>query len=345
MAEVLEHSGIAWPNPNMWIQESSGDSVWSSIRDAERKIRTQGETGHGHSPIRSEPRLLPSSLTLPNNSLDTAAWATSRAFPIPAYQSQRPSELPFWGLGAERHDPSFGKNGLDSFVPDESWTHRGARSSREDVAMPDYSISSGSRAISSMTGMSYEHSKQPSIEAIMDDEQYNEILQALTPTKAPVIGTRAPSNTPSAIPITTPTNKPAPGKPSGASEGRFHRRSRGSTRGFGSGRASALRELSQSSTRDVSGSSNRSNLQPERTITPSKATPPSKLGISPNGNIKGKKEGPNENIKISPNRTPQKDNIDNKSQDGKLIEDNNPSEKEQENAMHKEEDGLSSCII
>lgn len=345
MAEVLEHSSIAWPNPNMWIQEGSVESLWSSMRDSERRVRAQDETTHGHSPIRSEPRLLASSMTLPNSSHDMAAWATGRAFPIPTHHPHRLGEPPLWGFGAERYDPSFGKNGLDAFVSEEAWTHRGARSSHEDVPMPDYSISSGSRAISSMTGVSYEHSKQPSIEAILDEDQYNELLQALTPTKAPVIGTRAPSNTPSAVPVTTPTNMPAPAKPSGAPEVRLHRRTRGSARGLGSGRASALREVSQPSTRDVSGSSNRSNIPPEKTTTPSKATPPANFGISPSANVKGKKEGPNENIKISPKRTPQKDAIGATSQDGKLNDDRNPGEKEQENAVHEDEDVISACII
>jgi hypothetical protein len=56
--------------------------------------------------------------------------------------------------------------------------------------MPDYSSSSASsRAISSGTGVSYE-------QVHMDDDQYNLLIQALTPTKAG--GVRAPSNTPSA---------------------------------------------------------------------------------------------------------------------------------------------------
>lgn len=85
----------------------------------------------------------------------------------------------------------------DTLVTGESkaWQQRGARSSRDDVPMLDYS-SSSSRAISSVTGMSFEHSKHPSITTPLDDEQYNLILEALTPTKSLVTGTRAPSNTP-----------------------------------------------------------------------------------------------------------------------------------------------------
>jgi len=56
--------------------------------------------------------------------------------------------------------------------------------------MPDYSSSSASsRSISNGTGGSYD-------QVHMDDDQYNLLIQALTPTKAG--GVRAPSNTPSA---------------------------------------------------------------------------------------------------------------------------------------------------
>ena len=115
-----------------------------------------------------------------------------------------------------------------------------------------------------MTGISYEHSKQPSINSCLDDEQYNELIEALTPTKAPPAGTRAPSNTPS--------SSMSASKPSAAAEARsasYKTRSR---------RASALREISQPSTRDVSGSSEPKNLTP------------SKLGASPSEKVRSKKE-------------------------------------------------------
>ena len=65
-----------------------------------------------------------------------------------------------------------------------AWRQRGARSSREDIAMLDYS-SASSRAISSITGMSFEHSKQPSMATPMEDEEYTQLLENVTPTKAP----------------------------------------------------------------------------------------------------------------------------------------------------------------
>lgn len=197
-------------------------------------------------------------------------WANRNVPVMPQWQ-QVYSREPRW---ATYNEAFVTEPGIDPYISEAAWRHRGARSSREDEPMPDYvgSSSSSSRAISSMTGMSYEHSKQPSITGPMDDDQYNQLIQALSPTKA--TGTHAPSNTPSAaVPMGT--------KLSAAAEARSASYSRTSAR------ASVLREISQPSTRDVSGSSVKSNLG-EAT---SELETPSKLHASPSGNVKGKKEG------------------------------------------------------
>lgn len=273
--------------------------MWTEALPIGSKYQSTGEIGgskldempHGHSPARVEHRSQPvtASHSSSNQGMVYNAWVSNRAFPVPASQWQRQSnETRRWGIYPDHFfEPYMGEQATDSLVNEDVWPHqdiwqhRGCRNSREDVPMPDYSTSSGSRAISNMTGFSYVHSKQPSIVAPMDDEQYNELIQALTPTKAPTIGTRAPSNTPSAI--------LAPSKPA-TTEARPMACPRGSAR------TSVLREISQSSTRDVSGSSNKSNP------TATTVTTPSKLGASPSGNVKGKKEG----AKESTNETPQK---------------------------------------
>jgi hypothetical protein len=45
--------------------------------------------------------------------------------------------------------------------------------------MLDYS-SSNSRAISSVTGMSFEHSKQPSMATLMDEEEFSALQESVT---------------------------------------------------------------------------------------------------------------------------------------------------------------------
>lgn len=176
--------------------------------------------------------------------------------------------------------------------------------------MPDYAStgSTSSRAISSMTGISYEHSKQPSINSCLDDEQYNELIEALTPTKAPPVGTRAPSNTPSTAMSAS--------KPSAAAEARsasYKTRSR---------RASALREISQPSTRDVSGSS-----EP-------KCLTPSKLGASPSEKVRSKKEAQKETQKEANQETPKAQSK------GKGTTRENRNSKDVENAQDENESVL-----
>ncbi|KAJ5189825.1 hypothetical protein N7472_008839 [Penicillium cf. griseofulvum] len=244
--DVLEFSDIAWPNPNLWLAMPNGSRYGQVARYANPAAMQLLIAAVHHQ------------LTMPG--------PPHRGFPIPSTQWNGYPQEPRW----EPRDTYIMESCIDAFIDDTAWRQRGARSSREDIPMPDYAStgSTSSRAISSVTGMSYEHSKQPSINSCLDDEQYNELIQALTPTKVPPVGTRAPSNTPS-------TAMSAP-KPSAAAEARsasYRSRNR---------RSSALREISQPSTRDVSGSSDPKDLTP------------SKLGASPSENVRSKKENQKE---------------------------------------------------
>ncbi|CAI7651708.1 unnamed protein product [Penicillium discolor] len=290
--DVLEFSDIAWPNPNMWLAMPNASRYGSVARYDTSKV--VGDGAHGHSPSkpgRPEHRITITANTSSQSSSNAAtysgsasstynAWTPNRGFPIPSTQWNGYPQEPRW----DPQDAYIVEPVMEAFVDDRAWRQRGARSSREDVPMPDY-VSTGStssRAISSsMTGMSYEHSKQPSINSCLDDEQYNELIQALTPTKAPPAGTRAPSNTPS-----TAASAISASKPSAAAEARsagYKTRSR---------RASALREISQPSTRDVSGSSEPKNLTP------------SKLRASPSDKVRSKKETQKEASQETPKAQP-----------------------------------------
>lgn len=113
-------------------------------------------------------------------------WAANRAFPVLPWETHPESR---WA--GYRYPDSFMTQPVDSLATEVAWRHRGARSSREDIPMPDYSSSSSSsRAISNTTGVSYEQVNG-------DDEHYTMLIQALTPTKPP--GVRAPSNTPTGV--------------------------------------------------------------------------------------------------------------------------------------------------
>lgn len=79
--------------------------------------------------------------------------------------------------------------------------HRGARSSRDDISMPDYhSSSSSSRTFSNsnMTGISYDHSKQPSITGLLNEDQYDRVFRTFSPPKGPVPGIQPPMSNSSA---------------------------------------------------------------------------------------------------------------------------------------------------
>lgn len=155
--------------------------------------------------------------------------------------------------------------------------HRRARSTLDDVPMPDYigSGSTSSRAISNMTGISYEAQKAPSVTAPIDDEQYNQLIEAFSPSKKPSSGTYPPTNTPSSVPPIVP-------KPSAAAEARTASYSRGS------GRPKVLKEISQPGTRDPSGSSVRSGGAPGESLA--EPQPPKRVGASPSASVRSKKE-------------------------------------------------------
>lgn len=272
----------------MWLAMPNASRYGSAARYGTSKV--VGDGAHGHSPSkpgRPEHRITITANTSSQSSSNAAtysgstsstynAWTPNRGFPIPSTQWNGYPQEPRW----DPQDAYIVEPAMEVFVDDRAWRQRGARSSREDIPMPDYAStgSTSSRAISSsMTGMSYEHSKQPSINSCLDDEQYNELIQALTPTKAPPVGTRAPSNTPS-----TAATAMSASKPSAAAEARS---ARYKTR---SSRASALREISQPSTRDVSGSSEPKNLTP------------SKLGASPSEKVRSKKETQKEATQETP---------------------------------------------
>ncbi|OQE76303.1 hypothetical protein PENNAL_c0068G06676 [Penicillium nalgiovense] len=315
--DVLEFSDIAWPNPNMWLAMPNASRYGARYGTS----KVVGDGGHGHSPSkpssRPEHRITITANTSSQSSSNTAtysgsnsstynAWTPHRGFPIPSTQWNGYPQEPRW----EPQDTYIVEPAMDAFVDDTAWRQRGARSSREDIPMPDYAStgSTSSRAISSMTGISYEHSKQPSINSCLDDEQYNELIEALTPTKAPPVGTRAPSNTPSTAMSAS--------KPSAAAEARsasYKTRSR---------RASALREISQPSTRDVSGSS-----EP-------KCLTPSKLGASPSEKVRSKKEAQKETQKEANQETPKAQSK------GKGTTRENRNSKDVENAQDENESVL-----
>ncbi|KAL4954922.1 hypothetical protein BDW69DRAFT_162195 [Aspergillus filifer] len=266
---VLEYSSIAWPNTSMWSKEPrlfkyNAGSGASDLKEA--------EDAHTHSPTRHETR--PPVTAAPQAASQPALniWR-NRNYQGPVPQLQGNYRDPRWAPP----ETVFADPFIDPYMLDPAARHRGARPSWEDISMPDYvSSSTGSRAISSMTGMSYEHSKHPSLVAPIDEEAYSQLIQALSPPRPLASNTQEPnSSTTAAIPMGA--------KLSAAAEARSASYSKPGSRRTS---LSVLKDVSYPSSRDASGSSTKSNTAPvDATATATKLHP------SPSGPVKSRKEG------------------------------------------------------
>nr|KMM69449.1 hypothetical protein CPAG_05764 [Coccidioides posadasii RMSCC 3488] len=219
---VLEHSNIAWPNPGMWLQ---GPRAFLPYSVGGEKAYVKDDDAHSHSPSRQDTRptignIGPGQANLPYRLQGTAA--------VPWQHNLWPEG----DLGWVVPTPPI----VDPFV-DPYRNCSNNRSTLDDVSMPDYvaSTTSSSRAISS--NMSFSRNQEPSAPAPIDDEQYNQLIEALSPKKVVSGGTCAPANTP----VSTAPKKT---KPSATAETRVK-----------ATRSGPLQEISQPGSRVSSASS------------------------------------------------------------------------------------------
>ncbi|KAL4945955.1 hypothetical protein BDV06DRAFT_209105 [Aspergillus oleicola] len=286
---VLEYSSIAWPNTSMWSKEPrlfkyNAASGASDLKEA--------EDAHTHSPTRHETRPPVTTSAQAGNQPALNLWR-NRNYQGPVPQWQGNYKDPRWAPP----ETVFADPFIDPYMLDPAARHRGARPSWEDISMPDYvSNSTSSRAISSMTGMSYDHSKHPSLVAPIDEEAYTQLIQALSPPRPLAFSTQDQQN------ASTTAAVPMGAKLSAAAEARSASYSKP-----GSRRASLsiLKDASYSSSRDVSGSSAKSNTAPpdaagEREIA-------TKLHPSPSGPVKSRKEGMSLENKENEAETPRRE--------------------------------------
>ncbi|KAE8387204.1 hypothetical protein BDV23DRAFT_186573 [Aspergillus alliaceus] len=266
--QVLEYSSIAWPNASMWSREPR---LFKYNSRGELNDLKEPEDSHAHSPTRHGLRQPVATSSQINNPAAHGSWMY-RNYQRPIPQMHGNLREPRWPQQEQILPDPF----IDPYVLDPSARHRGARPSWEDVSMPDYvSTSTSSRAISNMTGISYEHSKHPSVISPIDEESYNQFIEALSPPKPLSCGTQAPTNTPS---VTLPMAR----KLSVAAEVRSASYTKAGDQ------ESALKGSSHPVTRNVSESSAKSNLSAEPVAETAVA---SKLPVTPNVQIKGRKEG------------------------------------------------------
>lgn len=202
---VLEFSQIAWPNAKMWAHAQAQAVHTASVSSMRYELKND-EDAHAHSPnrrngSRGTGRVNPAVSTTPQ-------WQTKGMDPTTLH----------WSSSIRPNLDSMADPFVDlNYLPESSRQARGAQtSSTDDIAMPDYrsqSNSDSSRAISHMTGISYEQKAQ-SIAGEVDDAAIAELVEALSPLKGNQ-GTQAPSNTPSG-------DQPLPivSRPSAAAEAR-----------------------------------------------------------------------------------------------------------------------------
>ncbi|KAF7177147.1 hypothetical protein CNMCM7691_004881 [Aspergillus felis] len=289
--QVLECSNIAWPNSGMW---SRGQRVFKYNAGSIMSGAKQEEDLHAHSPTRHENRSVVANSNRVSNPAAYTAWPYRNYPPPPPPQWQNSNRETTWTYQPTQ-EPLVADPFIDPHILDPAARYRGARPSWEDVCMPDYiSSSSSSRAISSMTGISYEHSKQPSIVAPIDEETYSQLFEGVSPPKPLACNSQAPKNTPSGLPPVAPKLSAA------AVE-------RSSSCVKTARRPSILKELSQPGSRSVSGSSVKSNLPAEGLL---EATATCKLHVSPTTQIRSRKEGnPSDNKENeASSETPRRDN-------------------------------------
>lgn len=266
--DILEYSSIAWPNPAMWSLTTS-DSLFKYNSGSGYSDYKESEGVHTHSPTRHEPRASAKVNSHPSSQVMYNPWAFKN-FPAPPTAWQTHPGEQGWPLQELFTKESF----MDPYAFEQQG-HERDHPSLDDISMPDYtgSSASSSRAISSMTGVSYEHSKQPSIMGPLDQEHYNQLVEALQPSTY-----HAQASAAHAMPTAMTTSL----KPSAAAEARSASYTPGGRRASAS---SVLREISQPGTRNISGSSSRSGMEP--------ATTTRKVHASPSGQVQGKKEAMN----------------------------------------------------
>lgn len=207
-------------------------------------------------------------------------WAPKPFVPAPQAQQAPPPVMNWANIYGDNRlnlQPSnfggmfnTGFNGLDPFV-DPPMAHRinPTQRSLDDISMPDAGpMSVSSRAMSSINGMSYEHSQQASLSASRDSDNYH-FIELTSPAKAQQASSAAQNSVPSMPPVS---------RPSAAAQARSESYSKATSK---------VPHTESKDPRQVSGSSVRSSQGGSvvETITTRR------LLVSPKDQIKGRKEG------------------------------------------------------
>ncbi|EED12629.1 conserved hypothetical protein [Talaromyces stipitatus ATCC 10500] len=300
---VLENCGIAWPNPYMWnqlpanvfrLQMNYGGGYGGLGGYIDYDGPKDNEDLHGHSPTRHDTaRYEPNRVAgmtgmtgfegnYQNTFSNVPQWGHKSINPTTA---QAPPPMMNWpnftadprfnlnptNFGGLQNNPGF--MGSDPFIePGLAHRLRQTQRSIDDISMPDAGpISVSSRAMSSIAGMSFEHSHQASLAASRDDDSYSlSYCDSMNPAK---IHTTASSTQQTAVPSMPPVSRP-----SAARQARSESYSKNASR--------AVSQVDPKDVRQISGSSVRSG-QTDNVI---ETVTTRKVIVSPKSHVKGKKE-------------------------------------------------------
>lgn len=223
----------------MWMHAAAQPFKYNSGRTTINDLK-EPEDAHTHSPKKYRSRAAAVSGGPIQPPPPFYGTLSRKDFQAPPTQWSDSQGEPIW---ARREQDFVGDPFGDAYIIDH---HRGSRSSQSDISMPDYqsSTSSSSRAMSGITGISYEHSKQPSIAGLLNDDQYGQVFRTFTPPKEPVSVIQPGSFMPMGFKLSAAAE--ARSTPHGKSADRRPL-------------PSVLKDMSLSGIRDVSGHSSKSN--------------------------------------------------------------------------------------
>jgi len=211
LSDILQYSGIAWPNPGIWKQAPQGVEHHALI--GTRPAAAMDYDAHAHSPRRS----MYNSKSFPCFNDPAECVARNCAHPI-HYASVNPTAPPLYQSSWAPSTAAAGnvpQNPMstcdDPFVgPPPAPTIAKRFSTSHNVFMPDYSWSKSghSRAYTDMSGISY-HPKN--IEESVNEAETEEIIKAPSPGKANKLiqGTQPPMKTSSGWPPSSHHVSPA----------------------------------------------------------------------------------------------------------------------------------------
>lgn len=200
--DILEFSGIAWPNPGMWMQAQSRSSQ-GPVSGGQRPFVSEmkeDEDAHAHSPRRPSHQdvCIPEGFNSRSYPDFDDYWANQSMPPPPNRAATAP-----WNQSALGEPNVIRPNGLlaDPFLDVRGLgtanSHRENKKSSEDTPMPDVPSSEVSRNLSGMTGISCNQKDTPSTIIASHEAIMNQLVEALSPLKSDYDGPHNTTNTPS----------------------------------------------------------------------------------------------------------------------------------------------------